>query len=140
MDKNRPRHKITTSNILKTLQIDRWFVILDLALLVTAALMLFTEATKLFSHTVFFLLTFGTFFWQFRGFVWRAGFWVSVTSAIMLAAVPAGKIPPEELIEIPALIAILLVVFTITRHRTRAEEALQRSETRFRSVAQKKQG
>lgn len=111
--------------ILKVLQIDQWFVLLDLALLITAILMAFTEATIMFFHAIFLLLTFGAFYWQFQAFVLRTGFWVSVTSLIMLSAVLVGELPWEELIEIPALVAILSSVFIIAGRRARAEESLR---------------
>ncbi len=136
MDTNRPRNKITIRNILKALQIDQWFVLLDLALLMTIILMVFTEAMILFFHAIFLLLTFGAFYWQFRAFVLRTGFWVSVASVIMLSAVLTGELPGEELIEIPALIAILALVFVIAGHRARAEEALHHAlrETKQRQA------
>ena len=96
----------------------------DLALLVTAILMLTTDATVLFFHLIFFWLALGAFHWQFKAFVPRAIFWVTVASTEVLLAVIAGTTQAEELIELPLLTAILVLIFIIARRRAEAQAQL----------------
>lgn len=101
--------------------------LLDAALLVSALLLVFTDAKIFFFHIIFLLLTFGAFFWRFRPFAIRASLWVLITLAVVLMGIVAGDIPAEELIEFPLLSAILVVVYTVARQRASAEEALRQT-------------
>jgi signal transduction histidine kinase len=96
--------------------------VLDVALLMMGLLMIVTNETVLLFHVVFMLLAIGAFYWPFRSFVWRAGFWVTVDSLYVLQAVNTGKTQAEELIEIPLLTVILLIVFFIAQQRANAEQ------------------
>jgi len=127
---DRSSPKVSFNTIWKALQIDRWFALLDLALLASAILLIFTDGTIFFFHVIFVLLTIGAFFWNFRAFAIRAGIWVAVVIAVLLLKVLAGEIPAEELTEIPLLLIILLLVFAIARQRGRAE-ALLRDQNQF---------
>ena len=104
----------------------RWLVLLDLALLVTALLLVFTDATVLLFHIVFLLLTIGAFFWGVRGFAVKSAFWVTLTTTVIILAVAGGQTQREELIEIPLLVAMLGVVFAISRERAKTEERYRR--------------
>ncbi len=117
--------KVTTSNLLKVAQTHLRFGLLDLALIVTVVLLIFTGHKIIFFHVIFFLLTLGAFYWKFGAFVLRACFWVAATTTVLLDSVVAGKIQAEELVEIPLLTLILILVFVIARQRERAEEALR---------------
>lgn len=112
-------------NNLKVPPIVNWVEPLDLALLVMVLLMAFTDATVLFFHLVFVLLSIGAFFWKFRAFVLRTSFWVTVTTAQVLSAVSSGKIQAEELIEIPLLTIILVTVFMIAGRRAKGQTQIQ---------------
>lgn len=70
---------------------------------------------------VFLTLTLGAFFWNPPGFILRAILWVSVTTLVLVLSVIGGRLPSEELIEIPLLTAILFMVFAITRERAKTE-------------------
>lgn len=102
----------------------RWVLSVDLALLVTAALMFLTGRTVLFFHGIFLLLTIGAFFWELREFAGRAVFWVTVVTFGVSGAVYAGEIQADELVEIPLLSAILVFVFLISRRRAEAQSRL----------------
>jgi PAS domain S-box-containing protein len=108
-------------------QIDPWYRFLDLALVVTSVLLVFIDATVFLFHVIFILLTVGAFFWKLRPFAIRAVIWVTFASVIVLNAVLAREIAIDEFIEIPLLTIILLVVFGIARQRTKAEEALRKT-------------
>lgn len=103
----------------------------DLALLVTAVLLFLGDMTVLCFHIMFVLLTFGAFFWELRAFVWRATFWVPVTTLGVLVDVLADRIPSEELIEIPLLSTILVGVFMIARRRTEVQAQLLAQDQAF---------
>jgi len=97
---------------------------LDLALLLSTFFLIFTRH-EIFLILIFFFLTLGAFYWEFRAFVLRAGFWVAVTSVVVLISVLAYEVDAEELIDIPLLTSILVVVFVMARQRKHAEEALR---------------
>ncbi|MFQ5613806.1 MAG: PAS domain S-box protein [Anaerolineae bacterium] len=101
-----------------------WFVLLDLALLVTILLLPFVESELLLIF-VFFFLTLGAFYWEFRAFVLRSGFWVAVTTVVVLIALRSTEIYVEELVEIVVLSGILAIVYIIVGQRKRAQEALR---------------
>ncbi len=87
--------------------------------------MTFTSNTVLFFHLVFVFLSIGAFSWQFRAFVLRTSFWVTVTTGEVLSAVSSGKTQAEELIEIPLLTIILVTVFMIAGRRAKAQTQIQ---------------
>ena len=96
---------------------------IDLALLITSILaVIVTNQTVLCFHIVFILLTFGAFFWKFRGFVLRAGFWIPITTAIVLRAILIGQTQVDEIIEIPLLTLIFVQVFVIAGRRSQVEQ------------------
>ncbi|MFQ5576517.1 MAG: PAS domain S-box protein [Anaerolineae bacterium] len=74
---------------------------------------------------VFFFLTLGAFYWEFRAFIIRSSIWLTVTIAVVLISVLYNNVYAEELLEIPPLTGILIVVFVIASQRRRAEEALR---------------
>jgi len=84
-----------------------------------------TEYAYYLVHLIFLLLTFGAFYWEFRAFALRAGFWTTVTIVTELVRVLTGEAHTEEVIEVFFLTAILILVFIIARRRMRAEEALR---------------
>ncbi len=119
--------QIASSNFLQALQIERWFILLDVALLVTALLLIFTTAKVFFFHVIFVLLTFGAFFWKFHAFALRAIFWVTVTTIVVTHTIFVGKTQVEEIIEIPLLTSILILVFAIAGQRSKAKESLRKT-------------
>jgi signal transduction histidine kinase len=97
----------------------------DIVLVVIAALMaVLTNTTVILFHLVFILLTFDAFFSRFRAFAIRTSLWVSVTTVEVLASVLAGRIPWDELTEIPLLSAILVGVFILARRQADAQRRL----------------
>lgn len=102
----------------------KWIGFLDLALFIMAALMFLSNATVLFFHVIYVLLTFGAFYWEFRSFTLRASLWVTVATASVVIAVLAGKTQAEELIEIPLMTVILALVFVIARQRAKTAQQL----------------
>ena len=103
-----------------------WIKLLDLALLITLVLLLFTVEKVFYFHLVFVFLTFGAFYWQFSAFTLRAGVYVTATTLALCAFVLKQQIAREELVEIPMLTTILLLVFGIARQRAKAEWALRK--------------
>ncbi|MCB0165753.1 MAG: PAS domain S-box protein [Anaerolineae bacterium] len=134
IQKNNPRQDTSFENFLKVWQFEGWLIFLDLALLLTAVLLLFTPAKVLFFHCVFILLTFGAFFWDFRPFAVRAIFWVTITTVAVMLAILASQTQVDEIIEIPLLTTILILVFFIAEQRSRAQRALQLSEERYQTL------
>ena len=125
MDTDTSSKKVTTSNVLKDLQIDRRFALLDLALLASGILLIFIDGTIFFFHLIFLLLTAGAFFWRFRAFAIRTLIWATLAIAVLLLKVLAGGVSAEELTEIPLLTIILLLVFAIARQWAKTKEALR---------------
>jgi signal transduction histidine kinase len=99
-----------------------FLIILDISLFVIGSLMIITDEPVLLFHIVFMLLAIGAFYWPFRSFAIRAGFWVSVDSLYVIHAVNTGKTQADELIEIPLMTVILLIVFFIAQQRSKAEQ------------------
>lgn len=106
--------------MLKAIRRGGWFLPLNLALLVTAVLLIGAGMTMTF-HVTFVLLTLAAFLWSFRTFVLGAIFWVAVTSGGLLLSVYRGQTSPDELIDIPLLTSILLLIFMIAHRRSRAQ-------------------
>ncbi|HRW07316.1 MAG TPA: PAS domain S-box protein [Caldilineaceae bacterium] len=104
-----------------------WLKSIDFVLVITGLLLLLTEQAIFYFHLIFVVLTFGAFYWRLQAFMLRAGVAVSVTSVALAFFVFSGRIPRGELIEIPMLLFILLLVFTIARQRTFAEDALRQT-------------
>lgn len=104
-----------------------WLKLIDLALLITVLLLILTEHPIFYFHLIFVLLTFGAFHWQFGPYVLRASIIVSITTMAIIVFILSGLIPPGELIEIPMLLFILIMVFTIARQRALAEDALRQT-------------
>jgi PAS domain S-box-containing protein len=115
---------IATGNVLKGLRTDWRLALLDMALLIVAILLIFTEPKILFLHVIFILLTFGAFYWKSRAFALRAILCLTVATGMILTSVLAGETQTDELIEIPALVVVLVGVFAIARQRRKAQEAL----------------
>jgi diguanylate cyclase (GGDEF)-like protein len=121
----RLNRRFSSSPLAAAIASRRLIPLLDLTLLMTALLMLFTTYTVLFFHIVFVLLAFGAFFWKFWGFVLRVLFWVGLTTGVVLWAVLRRSTQPEELVEIPLLSLILVMVYLIASARTRAQLELK---------------
>ena len=115
-----PPENMAISQVLKELQFNWRFVLLDLALLVAVILLIFTHATVFVFHVIFLLLTVGAFYWSFRAFVVHAGVWVPVTTLALALTILEGKTHAGEIIEIPLLVTMLVLVFSIARRRARA--------------------
>lgn len=109
-------------------------VLIDLALVITALLMAFTQATVLFFHFIFVWLAIGAFFWRFPAFALRASVWVTIATLQVLHAVVTRETQPEELIEIPLLTIILLVVFAIARRRANVQADVERHQAFLTAV------
>ncbi len=116
-----------TANALNSRQAKWLFGLLDLALLVAAFFLIFgeTEYTYYLVPLIFLLLTFGAFFWEFRIFALRAGFWTTITIVTELVRVLTGESHTEEVVEVFFLTVLLILVFIIAGQRKRAEEALR---------------
>lgn len=108
--------------------------LIDLALVVTALLMVTTDATVLFFHFIFVWLAIGAFFWRFPTFTIRSSVWVTIATLQVFHAVVVGKTQPEELIEIPLLTIILIVVFVIARRRANARADVERQQVFLAAV------
>jgi PAS domain S-box-containing protein len=110
---------------------NRGLGLIDLALFVTAVILFLGDATILTFHIIFVLLTMGAFFWKLRAFAWRATFWVLVTTFGVLLDVLVGRIPSEELIELPLLSTILVGVFMIAQRRSEVQSQLLEQDQAF---------
>ncbi len=97
-------------------------IVIDIALFGVGLLMVLTDETVLLFHIVFILLALGAFYWPFRSFMLRSGFWVTLDTLYVLHAIRTGKTQPDELIEIPLLTTILVIVFLIAKQREKAEQ------------------
>ncbi len=102
----------------------QWIGFLDLALLIVAVAMFVSDATVLFFHIIFVLLTLGAFYWEFRSFTLHASLWGAIATVEVAIAVLAGKTQAEELIEIPLMTVILALVFIIARRRANTARQL----------------
>ncbi len=123
------------SDLFQKLQLNKNFILLDLALLVAALLMINTPAKVLFFHIIFILLTFGAFYWKFHAFAIRAIVWITITAFVITLTVLAGETQVEEILEIPLLTSILILVFSIAQQRSDAEQALRQSEERYHTLS-----
>ncbi len=103
----------------------KWILLLDVGWVAMLALLISGAEPILFFHLVFVALTIGAFYWSFRGFALRASIGTALTTASLAAFVWRGAIPAEELIEIPLLIAIMILVFLIAGQRSRATQELR---------------
>lgn len=104
----------------------RWLFLLDLIVLALVLLMLTVEDAGQLFKMVFFVLTIGTFFWDLRTFVARGAFWVSLTTVILIGAIWAGRVPVSELLDIPFFLAVLVLVFMVSKRRKEANEEAER--------------
>ena len=101
------------------------FWMLDVAILLATALLIFDSAKVFHFHLLFILLTLGAFYWSFQAFAARAIFGFVVATSSLLSFVAIGIVVPEELIEIPMLTTILVLVFVIAHQRSEAEIKLR---------------
>jgi diguanylate cyclase (GGDEF)-like protein len=106
------------------LHVDRRLGVLDIALFSTSALMVLTGLADQLFHVIFVLLTVGALYWRFIPFAIRSLVWVTVTLFLDIFAVYAGKMKPEELLEIPLLTMILILVFLIASERSKVQNQL----------------
>ncbi|MFN8456828.1 MAG: PAS domain S-box protein [Anaerolineae bacterium] len=105
-------------------------------MVIVAALMIVADPVFviLLFHISFLLLTVGAFYWSFRDFTVRAGFWVTITLVLLLRAIVDHQIYAGELVEIPLLTSMLVLVFMIAEERTKAKEKLHQSEERYHTL------
>ncbi|MFN8486064.1 MAG: PAS domain S-box protein [Caldilineaceae bacterium] len=120
-------HPRLTKHIFPLLGAIDWVKLLDLLLLITLVLLLFTSEKIFYFHLVFVFLTFGAFYWQLRAFTLRSSVYVTATMLALLVFVLKHEVDHGELIEIPMLTTILLLVFGIARQRAKAEWALRKA-------------
>jgi PAS domain S-box-containing protein len=102
-----------------------WLQPVDVALTLAILLFLFTQHKIFQYHLIFLILTYGAFHWQFRAFVLRMAVALAVVTTVLALLLFSGGVPPEEISEIPLMTAILVLVYTIARQRSRAQEQLQ---------------
>lgn len=128
--------KITRFKLSHLLPTQHRLILLDLALLVSATLMIVNEAAVVIFlfHLIFLLLTLGAFYWKFYPFAIRTIVWVTITTIILLRAIFEGHVNFAEIIEIPMLTTIFVVVFIIAGERARTRKALQQSEERYHTL------
>ena len=91
--------------LLKAIRRGGWFLPLNLALLMTAELLIGAGLTMTFHVT----------------FVLGAVFWVAVTSGGLLLSVCRGRTSPEDLIDTPLLTSMLFLISLTSHRRTRAQ-------------------
>lgn len=116
----------------------QWTLLLDIAWLALLALLIFGSQPILFFHLLFVTLTLGAFYWSFKAFALRSGIAVSAATASLVVFIWQGVIPAEELIEIPELVAIMVLVFLIARQRSHAAQGLRSLNEQLESrVAEK---
>jgi len=108
----------------------RWGIpLIDIVLILTTGLMFVTPFIVFLFHLIFIWLSIGAFFWNFRAFVLRSFFWVTITAAIVLRAIIVGVTQRAELVEIPMLTAILVIVFIIASRRAISQKELELKNT-----------
>lgn len=107
-------------------RLKRWLLLLDATVLVLVLLILIVEDAGQLFKLCFFVLTIGTFFWDLKTFAVRGAFWVSLTTVVLLGSIWAGRVPLLELLDIPFFLAVLALVFTITKRRAEAHEEVER--------------
>jgi len=103
----------------------RWIPLLDVAWIAMLAVLISGNLQILAFHLLFVVLTLGAFYWTFRAFALRAGIGATLATISLAIFVVRGVIPAEELVEIPALVAILVIVFFITRQRGQVTQELR---------------
>ncbi len=111
----------------------RHFLLLDLALVLTCLLLIFSHAVVFWFHLIFFLLSLGAFYWKLSTFLERSGFCIAIVSSMVILSVFNGQLDIEELVEIPMLTTILVLVFVIAQRRRAAEAALRRNNRELES-------
>jgi PAS domain S-box-containing protein len=128
--------RIAISDLAQILSQQQRLQIIDIALIITAALMVFTEGaiTIFLFHVIFLLLAFGAFYWKFYAFTTRVGFWVTITTLLLLRAIYDGHVLFSEIVEIPILTTIMILVFIIAAERAKAKDELQHSEERYHTL------
>lgn len=136
MDMNSGLYRVNLASLKQLLSTKPKFFLLDLALVTVAILMIVAEPVFviLLFHISFLLLTVGAFYWSFRDFTVRAGFWVTITLVLLLRAIVDHQIYAGELVEIPLLTSMLVLVFMIAEERTKAKEKLRQSEERYHTL------
>ncbi|MGB3633065.1 MAG: HAMP domain-containing sensor histidine kinase [Rubrobacteraceae bacterium] len=102
----------------------RWLLLLDAIVLALVLLILVVEDAGQLFKLIFFVLTIGTFFWDLKTFVVRGAFWVSLTTVILIGSIWAGRVPILELFDIPFFLAVLVLVFTISKSRTEGQDEI----------------
>ena len=111
---------------------------IDLALLATALLLIFTNEKEFFSYLIFVLLIYGMFFWSLLAFFYRAGFWVSVVSVVRVSNFFYGEVgptqPAEEIFELLLFAFVLVMVSVIARRRMVAEKRVRASDKQHRRL------
>lgn len=112
-------------NILKRPVPRQWTIIIDVLLILTTGLMFASENIVFLFHLIFIWLSIGAFFWNFRAFVLRSIFWVTITAGMVIRAILAGQTQSAELIEIPMLSIILVTVFLIASRRSQIQKELE---------------
>ncbi len=112
-------------NLLKHPISRQWIIIIDVLLILTTVAMFVSENIVFLFHLIFILLSIGAFFWNFRAFVIRSIFWVTVTTGMVLQAILSGQTQTAELIEIPMLSTILVTVFLIASRRSQIQKELE---------------
>lgn len=103
-----------------------WLLFLDAVVVVLVVIMLLVEDAGQLFKVVFFVLTIGTFFWDLKTFVVRGTFWVSLTTVVLLGAVWTGRVPVLELLDVPFFLAVLVLVFTVSKRRAEAQKEVER--------------
>lgn len=128
--------RINLANLRQLLSKKQKLILLDLGLAGAAGLMIIAEPVFiiLLFHIIFLLLTFGAFYWSLRDFTTRAGFWVTVTTVLLLRSIVDGHIFVGEIIEIPLLASVLVLVFMIAEERAKAKEKMRQSEERYHTL------
>ncbi|MGF1470526.1 MAG: sensor histidine kinase [Rubrobacteraceae bacterium] len=114
------------TNILGENAQTRWVLLLDAIVIVLVLLMLFLENAGQLFKVVFFVLTIGTFFWDLRTFVMRGAFWVSLTTVVLAGAFWTGRVPALEFLDIPYFLAVLVLVFTVSKRRAETQLEVER--------------
>lgn len=109
---------------------------LDLALLLAGALMVLTDLNVLFFHVVFVLLTVVAFSLPLRRFVLRVAVWASLASLDLVQGVWSGVVHPDELIEIPLMLAMIGLVSWIASRREQARQRLATFESIIRGASE----
>ena len=122
---------VSIKRLWKETRKDKRILLIDLAILTAAFFLFFTDEKNFFFNLIFVLLIYGAFYWSLLAFVFRASFWVTGVTILMLIQVFYGSMSKEELFELPILTFILLMVFGIARKRINSENALSLMRSLF---------